>query len=90
LLLNWGYPHVLDQFRFHITLSNKLAAADLARLRLQAETHFAAVVGAPLLLDAITIFSEAEPGAAFGAEARFKLTGQAEGAWPEIWKLGVR
>jgi putative phosphonate metabolism protein len=90
LLLNWGYPHVLDQFRFHITLSNKLMAADMARLRSQAQTHFAAVIGAPLLLDAITVFSEAEPGAPFRADARFTLAGKAEGAWPEIWKLGVR
>jgi putative phosphonate metabolism protein len=90
LLLNWGYPHVLDQFRFHITLSNKLKAADMARLRSEAEKHFAPVIGAPLLLDAITIFCEAESGAPFRAEERFTLAGKAQGAWPEIWKLGVR
>ena len=90
LLLNWGYPHVLDQFRFHMTLSDKLKAADMTCLRSEAETHFAAAIGAPLLLDAITIFCEAEPGAPFRAEERFTLAGKAESAWPEIWKLGVR
>jgi len=90
LLLNWGYPHVLDQFRFHITLSDKLEAADMARLRSPAETHFAVAIGAPLLVDAITIFCEAEPGAPFRAEERFTLAGKADRAWPEIWKLGVR
>lgn len=90
LLLNWGYPHVLDQFRFHITLSNRLEATDSARLGWEAEKHFAPVIGAPLLLDAITIFCEAEPGAPFNAEERLTLTGKPEGAWPELWKLGVR
>lgn len=90
LLLNWGYPYVLDQFRFHMTLSGKLPAADLARLMPQAETHFAPVIGVPLRLEAVTIFCEAETGAPFRAEERFTLSGRADMAWPEIWKLGVR
>lgn len=90
LLLNWGYPHVLDQFRFHMTLSNKLGTADMARLTPPAEAHFAALIGVPVLLDAVAIFCETEPGAPFHAEERFTLRGKAEGAWPEIWKLGVR
>ncbi|MGE0005086.1 MAG: DUF1045 domain-containing protein [Parvibaculaceae bacterium] len=90
LLLNWGYPHVLDQFRFHMTLSGRLGAADMARLRPLAERHFAAVIGAPLLIDAVSIFCEAGPGAPFCAEDRFALAGRVESRWPEIWKLGVR
>lgn len=90
LLLNWGYPHVLDQFRFHMTLSNKLNAADMARVGAEAERHFAPVIGVPIRLDAITIFCEAEAGAPFRAEERFALSGQADTVWPEIWKLGVR
>ncbi len=90
LLLNWGYPHVLDQFRFHITLSNKLTGTDMTRLRSAAETHFAPVIGVPLGIEAITLFSEAAPGAPFRAEERFTLAGKADAAWPEIWKLGVR
>lgn len=90
LLLNWGYPHVLDQFRFHMTLSNRLAPADMARLRKEAERHFAPVIGVPVRLDAITIFCEAETRTPFRAEERFVLTGKADTIWPEIWKLGVR
>lgn len=29
LLLQWGYPYVLDQFRFHLTLTSKVAKAKL-------------------------------------------------------------
>lgn len=90
LLLNWGYPYVLDQFRFHMTLSNKLADSDLARLTGEAEIHFKALIDVPILLDAVTIFCETEPGAPVRAEERFALRGKSENAWPEIWKLGVR
>jgi hypothetical protein len=90
LLLNWGYPYVLDQFRFHMTLSNKLSNPDMTRLARAAETHFEAFIGAPVLLDAVTIFCEAEPGAPFRAEECFALRGSSENAWPEVWKLGVR
>jgi putative phosphonate metabolism protein len=90
LLLNWGYPYVLDQFRFHLTLSNKLGATDMARLKPAAETHFAPLIGVPVLLDAVTIFCEPSPGAPFCAEERLALAGKVQGNWPEIWKLGVR
>lgn len=90
LLLNWGYPHVLDQFRFHMTLSNRLASADMARLRTEAERHFAPVIGVPVRFDAITIFCEADISAPFRADERFALTGEADTIWPELWKLGVR
>ncbi|WP_147125369.1 DUF1045 domain-containing protein [Shimia ponticola] len=29
LLRDWGYPYVMDQFRFHLTLSGKIAKADM-------------------------------------------------------------
>ncbi|HTM19899.1 MAG TPA: DUF1045 domain-containing protein, partial [Kofleriaceae bacterium] len=33
LLRRWGYPYVLREFRFHMTLTDRLAAADRARWR---------------------------------------------------------
>jgi phosphonate metabolism protein PhnN/1,5-bisphosphokinase (PRPP-forming) len=38
LLRRWGYPYVLREFRFHMTLTDRLAAADRARWR-QALAH---------------------------------------------------
>ncbi|MEM1301275.1 MAG: DUF1045 domain-containing protein [Pseudomonadota bacterium] len=29
LLRDWGYPYVMEEFRFHLTLSDKIAKADL-------------------------------------------------------------
>ncbi len=83
LLQRWGYPHTEEQFRFHMTLANAPAAADAAMaqaLRHGASTHFrpvaasaAAAVGA--VVDALTIFKEAQPGAPLTILHRFAFTG---------------
>ena len=75
LLHSWGYPYVLDQFRLHVTLTNKLEVAELAPVREAAERHFASLIDRELILDAIAIFCEPHEGAAFLAEERFRFAG---------------
>ena len=45
LLKQHGYPFVLDEWFFHITLTDRLDPATMGRLRPAAEAHFAAVLG---------------------------------------------
>lgn len=64
----WGYPYVLDRFRFHFSLSGSLAQVNeevRARLARAAVQTFTAPPLAPLIFDAICIFEEPSPGAAF-------------------------
>ena len=73
----YGYPHVLDDWRFHMTLSGPLAQLDSARaaaLCAEAEQHFAAALATPLRCDALAVFVEAAPGAPFEWRHRFALT----------------
>ena len=64
LLHRWGYPFVLDEFRFHISLAWPMpeGAPDL---RSVLDAHFAPVLGRPLPLDGLGLFVEPEPGAPF-------------------------
>lgn len=65
-LLRHGYPHVLQDWRFHMTLSDSLkswSAAAVAQLTAQAQTHFAPALQAPLCCDALCVFVEPAPGA---------------------------
>jgi putative phosphonate metabolism protein len=39
LMLRWGYPYVLEEFRFHLTLSGRLPEADRAAWVDTARTH---------------------------------------------------
>lgn len=75
LLERFGYPYVLDQFRFHMTLTDRLAEADHADLERAAESWFASDVGTVRRLDRLALFHESEPGAPFARVAEFVLEG---------------
>lgn len=66
LLLRWGYPFVLDQFRFHVSLTGSLRnvpAGAVQALKAKAERIFA---GLPAhRFDTLALFHEAAPGADF-------------------------
>lgn len=70
-LQRWGYPLVLQDWRFHITLSNAGAPDLLA----SAQAHFASCLEKPRNFDSMAIFCEDAPGAAFRLATRIRLSG---------------
>jgi hypothetical protein len=73
-LIEWGYPYVLDEFRFHLTLTGSLADPE-------AEAAMAALspLTEPLCRDALAVreiclFGEREDGF-FEIVRRYRLTG---------------
>jgi putative phosphonate metabolism protein len=74
LLDRYGYPYVLDAFRFHMTLSDALDDATLAALLPQARAHFAGTLPRPFVIDALCLFGEDEAGR-FHLSQRVALTG---------------
>jgi len=70
-LEDWGYPYVFEDFRFHMTLTERLPPAEVERFEAVAEEHFASVLGAPVLIDGLTLFEEPAVGAAFLAVRHF-------------------
>jgi putative phosphonate metabolism protein len=66
----WGYPYVMEEFRFHITLTGRLAAerheAVLAVLR----ERFAAIDLKTIAIDRIAVFREDH------ANSRLRIVGQ--------------
>jgi putative phosphonate metabolism protein len=77
LLDAYGYPYVFEEFRFHMTLTDRLDEADAADIASAAGTWFAPVLEEPLLLDRLSLFHEADAGTPFRRIADFKL-GSAE------------
>jgi len=64
LLVEWGYPYVLDEFRFHMTLSNSLDfAAD--RAAMVDWWHGEVQRLGPLPVDGVALFVEPAPGEPF-------------------------
>lgn len=63
LMLEWGYPFVFDEFRFHLTLSNSIESAD-AQAMLAWWTSRCATLG-PLPIEGVAIYVQAQPGEDF-------------------------
>ncbi len=73
-LERWGYPFVLDEFQFHLSVSGSLAPTDLDRLQPLAEAHFTPHAPRPFVLSDLCLFGEAEDGR-FHLLSRHALTG---------------
>ena len=77
-LERWGYPHVLEGFRFHMTLSAPLApSAAVNAWRAALARAFATLVGSAAVLDRVALCREAGAGAPFVRVAEFPLRGAA-------------
>lgn len=67
LLELWGYPYVLDLFRFHMSLTGTLPADETARAALlgAAQEWFGTHAGPAQVFDSVCVFEEPAPGADF-------------------------
>jgi putative phosphonate metabolism protein len=65
LLVRWGYPYVMDQFRFHLTLTGRLDAAEGALVSRVLEPLVAPLCRAPLTIDALSLFHQPSQDAPF-------------------------
>ncbi|MDY8109902.1 DUF1045 domain-containing protein [Fulvimarina sp. 2208YS6-2-32] len=71
----WGYPFVLEDFQFHMTLTDALEVSEIDRIEPLAKEHFADFIGAPLLIDRLALFQESEPGAPFIVRSSHRFGG---------------
>lgn len=73
LLDAYGYPYVFDQFRFHMTLTDRLNPTDRDEVMQAARTWFAPVLHEPVTLDRLSLFHELENQLPFRRVADFGL-----------------
>ncbi|MCE5974996.1 DUF1045 domain-containing protein [Sinirhodobacter sp. WL0062] len=74
LLEQFGYPYVLEEFRFHMTLSSGLPPDLLGQLEAVARRTFDPLLPRPFRIDQICLFGEGEDGR-FHLLHRYALTG---------------
>lgn len=58
----WGYPHVMEEFQFHMTLTDRLTDAQAAWVLPLARATFAPHLRGPVMIDALTLFVEGSDG----------------------------
>ncbi|OKO74462.1 DUF1045 domain-containing protein [Bradyrhizobium sp. NAS96.2] len=68
----WGYPYVMEEFRFHMTLTGRLSDERRGPIVAQLRERFAAIDLTRLAVDRIALFKQADPA------SRFRIIG----SWP--------
>lgn len=72
-LTRWGYPYVMEDFRFHMTLTGRLPVDEVEQWHDIATAHLPDLP-APFVMDAIALVGEREDGC-FEVIQRYALTG---------------
>ncbi|RKE79409.1 putative phosphonate metabolism protein [Rhizobium sp. AG855] len=73
-LFTWGYPHVFDDFRFHMTLSGPVPEQRADVMAQLLERRFSPFTRRALAIDSLTLFIEPERGAPFIVHSRQPLS----------------
>lgn len=68
----WGYPYVMEEYRFHMTLTGRLREAKRESVMAMLRERFARIALAEIAVDRIALFKQAD------ATSRFRIVGD----WP--------
>lgn len=74
LLARWGYPYVMEEFRFHLTLTGNLPAAEAGAVATALAPVLAPILPRPFTIDGLCLFGEAADGR-FHLLHRYTLSG---------------
>jgi hypothetical protein len=61
-LRQWGYPHVMDQFRWHMTLTSKRPAREIRQVQSALAPVIAPLLGPVTCIDALSLVGEDQDG----------------------------
>ncbi|MEE4298125.1 MAG: DUF1045 domain-containing protein, partial [Pseudomonadales bacterium] len=76
-LLQWGYPYIFDQFRFHMTLTSRIACRSSQEpIRAALAELFAPHTETPHLVEGIALFGQVDRQAPFRVVEWFRFRGE--------------
>lgn len=78
LLQRWGYPYVMDAFRFHMTLTGRLPIDERDRLRPHLEKFFGPTIGEGVAVDGVSLFHQDARNAPFRRISHYPLGGETD------------
>ncbi|CAH0205222.1 DUF1045 domain-containing protein [Roseomonas sp. CECT 9278] len=71
----WGYPHVFEEWRFHVTMTRRLSPDEKAVLMPAVTAFLGDAPALPRRIGAISLFVQPAPGAPFTIAERLPLRG---------------
>ena len=75
----WGYPYVMDEFRFHMTLTGRLDSARRGQVLDLLNKRFQGIGVKSLAIDGIALFKQADAEERFRVMAAWRLEGMLRG-----------
>jgi putative phosphonate metabolism protein len=78
----WGYPYVMEEFRFHMTLTGRLDADRRAPTLSMLRNHFSAIGLKTLAIDRLALFRQERADSRFRSLGHWQLRGK-NSACPE-------
>jgi len=69
----WGYPYVMEEFRFHMTLTGRLDAARRAPILAMLQSRFSELGIAQLAIDRIALFRQDDASSRFRVMSQWRL-----------------
>jgi putative phosphonate metabolism protein len=69
----WGYPYVMEEFRFHMTLTGRLPDERREAVLAELRRRFAAIELETLAIDSIAVFRQPDAKSRFRIVQRFEL-----------------
>lgn len=73
LMLRWGYPYVMQEFKFHMTLTGPLAPNEINAVEQRANTRFLEFIGQPLNMASLALLGEDRDSGRFHVIERLSL-----------------
>ena len=75
LLTQWGYPYVMEEFRFHMTLTGRLGSSERATLEKKLTDYMAPALVTPVTVRDISLFGDPGDSKPFRLLKRYPLGG---------------
>ena len=79
MLQRWGYPYVMECFRFHITLTRRLEADEIEPVMMHLRVYLAAALHEPQRVDGIALCHQPDARTPFRVVIRIPLQGGGAG-----------
>jgi len=71
---HWGYPYVMEEYRFHMTLTGRLPDDRRKTVLAELRRRFATIELESLVIDAIAVFMQPDAKSKFSIVQRYELT----------------
>lgn len=81
-LEKWGYPYVLDEYRFHMTLTERLKDKERKQVLSGLVGHAKSALKGKVKIDAITLFRQKDSGKPFELVKCYPFKGLPKTRWP--------